>query len=368
MIAQKINTGESIRFSREIRRRQHKRRLLILFTVTGISVVVGAIIGLPPLHLVPTSSIPDVNPLLGIGVSAIFALLVSSAITASELFIFNTRRMRSLGFWLLAAIRLVVYLAIMLLVSTLNTMFIIPPELRTFQNFMQGLFISLIVSLIFNIVFLMTFFIGTKTLFFLIRGKYHHAREEQMIIMFTDIVSSTSMAEAMSPEKFFALLSEFVYILETCASCYGGFIYKFLGDGAIVTWRAERRNFAESFAALLELHKTLALNRDYFMKHYAFEIKITAGLHQGAVMVGEIGDERRELGYMGNTVNIASRLQNACRDFTAWALVSRIFHDELIGSIKDSDGIIWRDVGALRLRGKEEEVAALEPQFAAAGE
>ena len=71
---------------------------------------------------------------------------------------------------------------------------------------------------------------------------------------------------------------------------------------------------------------------------------------------------------MGNTVNTASRLQNACRDFGAWALVSRIFHDELLAATADSDGIIWRDVGALRLKGKEEEVAALEPRLATVGE
>jgi adenylate cyclase len=364
MTAAAKHTKGSIQFSDEVRRRQRKHRLAILLTVTGTSVVMGAIIGLPVLHLVPSASVLDATPWFSVVVSAIFGLVVSFAITACELFVFNTRRMRSLGFWLLAAIRLFTYLAIMIVVSTLNAMFVIPPEMRNLQNFLQGLFISFIVSVIFNIVFLMTFFIGSKTLFFLIRGKYHHAREERMIIMFTDIVSSTSMAEAMSPGKFFALLSEFVYILETCVSCYGGFIYKFLGDGAIVTWRAERRNFAEAFAALLEIQKTLALNREHFVKHYDFEIKITAGLHQGEVMVGEIGDERRELGYMGNTVNTASRLQNACRDFGVWALVSRIFHNELLTATVDSDGIIWRDVGAIKLRGKEEEVAALAPQFA----
>jgi adenylate cyclase len=235
--------------------------------------------------------------------------------------------------------------------------------MRTPIFMLQAIGISLVISFIFNSVFFIRFFVGGKALLSLIRGKYHNVREEKLIVFFIDMASSTKLGESLSPKLFFSLLSDFMYVVETCTSSYGGFIYKYLGDGAIITWKAGKHSFPDALATVREMKLTIEDNAQYFSTKYGQAISASAGLHYGQVMVGELGEERRELGYLGDTVNTASRLQSACHDFEAWVLVSRAFYEGL-NSNKNIAGISnWKEMGNLRLKGKQEEVSVLEPQF-----
>lgn len=353
----------SIKFSREIIQRHNRRRTTILITVVLISMLMGFILALPPIRLTPSSNVEDIDPASGVLASMCFSVSISLFVGIMEMFIFNTRRFRSLRFLTFATIRMLSYLVLLFLISYVISLLMIPPEMQTTAFLMQAVGISLIISFLFNSVFFIKFFVGGKALLSLMRGKYHNVREEKLIVFFIDMASSTKLGESLSPKLFFSLLSDFMYVVETCTSSYGGFLYKYLGDGAIITWKANKHSFQDALATVREMKLTIENNAQYFSTKYGQSTNASAGLHYGQVMVGELGEERRELGYLGDTVNTASRLQSACHDFDAWVLVSRAFY-EGFGSSLNMTGIVgWKEMGNLRLKGKQEEVSVLEPQF-----
>ncbi len=78
-----------------------------------------------------------------------------------------------------------------------------------------------------------------------------------------------------------------------------------------------------------------------------------AGLHCGPVVTGEMGSVKREIVFLGDTVNTAARIQELCRQTGDRVLASA----ELIDRLALPAGIAKRSLGDLRLRGKGADLA-----------
>jgi adenylate cyclase len=80
---------------------------------------------------------------------------------------------------------------------------------------------------------------------------------------------------------------------------------------------------------------------------------VRAGLHCGPVVTGEMGSVKREIVFLGDTVNTAARIQELCRQTGDRVLASA----DLIDRLELPRGIAKRSLGDLRLRGKEADLA-----------
>ena len=78
-----------------------------------------------------------------------------------------------------------------------------------------------------------------------------------------------------------------------------------------------------------------------------------AGLHCGPVVTGEMGSVRREIVFLGDTVNTAARIQELCRQTGDRVLASA----DLIDRLELPAGVAKRSLGDLRLRGKGADLA-----------
>ena len=78
-----------------------------------------------------------------------------------------------------------------------------------------------------------------------------------------------------------------------------------------------------------------------------------AGLHCGPVVTGEMGSVKREIVFLGDTVNTAARIQELCRETGDRVLASA----DLIDRLELPPGIAKRSLGDLRLRGKGADLA-----------
>ena len=78
-----------------------------------------------------------------------------------------------------------------------------------------------------------------------------------------------------------------------------------------------------------------------------------AGLHCGPVVTGEMGSVKREIVFLGDTVNTAARIQELCRETGDRVLASA----DLIDRLELPRGIAKRSLGDLRLRGKGADLA-----------
>ena len=77
-----------------------------------------------------------------------------------------------------------------------------------------------------------------------------------------------------------------------------------------------------------------------------------AGVNRGPVTVAEIGDIKRDIAYLSDVLNTASRIQDKCNEYKKNLLVSSSVY-KLVGN---QDDFKFKPIGSISLRGKEQEV------------
>lgn len=151
-------------------------------------------------------------------------------------------------------------------------------------------------------------------------------RCQNVAVLFTDIVGFTGMSEREPPEQVIAMLREFHRRMQAAIFANHGTLDKYLGDGLMASFgtpHTSPRDAANALAAARAMAEALAdWNRERLA---AGEIPVQAGigLHFGRVVLGDIGGENRlEFATIGDTVNVAARLQQVTRDLDSDIAVS----------------------------------------------
>jgi adenylate cyclase len=137
--------------------------------------------------------------------------------------------------------------------------------------------------------------------------------EEEITVMFVDIRSSTAQAAAMKPAEVVEMFNSFFRVTVRVVEEHGGMVNKFLGDGFMALFGAEHSTTNHADAAVQAGREILlsvqTLNREFEARGRE-PIRIGVGLHSGPAIIGSIGSPQRlEFTAMGNTVNIASRIE-----------------------------------------------------------
>ena len=145
-------------------------------------------------------------------------------------------------------------------------------------------------------------------------------RSQNVAVLFADIVGFTRYAENNPPEEVIALLRSFHTALEEAVFAHGGTLDKYMGDGLMASFGtpsptpADARN---AIAAAFAMHEGVdRLNRAR-MAEGKEPVQLSVGVHFGPVILGDIGSARRmEFATLGDTVNVAARLEAATRQLS----------------------------------------------------
>lgn len=189
---------------------------------------------------------------------------------------------------------------------------------------------------------------GTLTRFLL--GRYRRPREEQRVVLFLDLAGSTAFAERLGEVRFHALLQEIVADVSGIIVEHRGQIGRYLGDSIDVSWPlAQGCAEARCLRCVLAVQARLGELAEHYRARFGGAPRMRAGLHSGPVAAGEIGTVKKEILYLGDTVNTAARVQEACKQFAQPLL----FTDELRRRLTPPAG--WRivAVGPFTPRGRE---------------
>jgi len=131
--------------------------------------------------------------------------------------------------------------------------------------------------------------------------------------MFCDLVGSTALSETLDPEVF---LDVVVAYQEVCAKTIeeqGGYIGQYLGDGILVYFgypKTFEDNSLRAVQAALNILENLKILNEKLVKEEKPAIAVRIGIHTGLVVMGEVGGgDKRERLALGDTPNIASRIQ-----------------------------------------------------------
>ncbi len=155
-------------------------------------------------------------------------------------------------------------------------------------------------------------------------------RNQDVAVLFTDIVGFTKYAERTTPEGVMGLLRNYHSLVETAVFQNGGTLDKYLGDGAMATFGTPEAGPDDAQNALNAakqiLHETDKLNAQR-TRDGLEAVRVSVGLHFGTVTLGDVGSARRlEFTVIGDTVNVASRLETMSRELECKCVVS----DELM--------------------------------------
>lgn len=183
----------------------------------------------------------------------------------------------------------------------------------------------------------------------------------EVTILFSDIRNFTALSERLRPEQVVVLLNEYFERMIEVVFRNNGTLDKFIGDGLMVLFGApleDADHAAHAVKAALEMQSEVAALREKWSQGGLPEIEIGVGINTGVAIVGNIGSSRRlEYTAIGDTVNLAARLESATKELGQSIVISSAAAAALAGRFE------VEPLGDIRVKGREAPVAV----FAVAG-
>ncbi len=177
---------------------------------------------------------------------------------------------------------------------------------------------------------------------------------KEVTVLFSDIRDFTKFSEGHTPEEVVEMLNEYFEIMVSIITRNHGIVDKFVGDAIMAIWGAPNSTGEDNRYALqacLEMRTALSALNEKRAAREQTVIRIGIGLHSGPAISGTIGStERMEYTAIGDTVNMASRVESSTKAFGADLLVS----DAVAASL--TDRFIFEFAGAAEVKGKSEPI------------
>jgi len=180
--------------------------------------------------------------------------------------------------------------------------------------------------------------------------------KRSVVVLFSDVRGFTERSELTDPGDLVKQLNEYLTSMVEVIFRHGGTLDKFIGDAVMAHWGALGGGSAEDHArkavlAARDMIAVLARLNESWVAAGKEPFQIGVGLHFGEAVAGEIGSpERTEFGVIGDTVNLASRLEGLTKAFHC----DVVFSEEVRRAAGNVDGVI--DMGPVRVKGRRNPV------------
>jgi adenylate cyclase len=180
------------------------------------------------------------------------------------------------------------------------------------------------------------------------------SRRRTVTVLFSDIRGFTSIAEHLEPEVVAEMLREYLTVMTEVVFRHGGTVDKYVGDCIMALYNApfdDPDHAANAVRTALELQeRTLEVSARWAPK-LGVEIRNGVGIHTGEAVVGTLGSQQRlEYTAIGDTVNLASRIESLTKDYGAAIIVSEDTHELVKGMFST------RQLGEVAVKGKSRPV------------
>lgn len=185
-------------------------------------------------------------------------------------------------------------------------------------------------------------------------GRYFQPKKEERIFMFADIKNATGIAENLGEQHYFNFLKDFFRDIAPAIVQTRGEVYQYVGDEIVVTWKVKpglkNANALQCFYSMCDI---IDAKTPRYLNKYGVVPKFRTAYHFGSVMVGEIGQIKRDIAFSGDVLNTTSRIQGLCGEFGLDILASQDFANAAYLLPKN---VSMRPIGKEKLRGKSVEI------------
>lgn len=151
-------------------------------------------------------------------------------------------------------------------------------------------------------------------------------REEEIAILFCDLRNFTTLSEAKLPYDVVFLLNRYFTIVGQAVEHAGGHLDKFIGDGAMALFGLgddAENGCRDAMKAAATILRDIATLNEGLEKQFSVRLDVVVGIHSGPSIVGVMGyGAAKTLTAIGDTVNVASRLESKAKEFGAAIVVS----------------------------------------------
>lgn len=180
------------------------------------------------------------------------------------------------------------------------------------------------------------------------------AVERKLSILFADICNFTTFAEQMTPEDSFQFINSYLHYMEPAVMNHGGFIDKYIGDEIMALFDRSADDAVQAAIAMLQ---ELAAYNQTRVRPERPPIKIGIGINTGPVILGTVGGQHRsDSTAIGDTVNLASRLERLTRIYQVPLLISH----HTFWQLTDSYPYHIRLIDRVFVKGKSQQVSVFE--------
>ena len=177
---------------------------------------------------------------------------------------------------------------------------------------------------------------------------------KDVVVFFSDIRDFTKFSEGHTPEEVVEMLNEYFQIMVGIVVANHGVVDKFVGDAMMAIWGAPQTTGHDEECAVracLQMRAELEKLNAIRVERGQTEIKIGMGLHAGPAISGTIGStERMEYTVIGDTVNMASRVESSTKAFGSDLLVTEALVE------KTKERFVFDYAGAAEVKGKSEPI------------
>ncbi len=184
-------------------------------------------------------------------------------------------------------------------------------------------------------------------------------------ILFADIRGFTTLSEKISPHETISFLNEYYNVLIDVIHQYGGIIDKFMGDGILVLFGvpiASKDHADRAVAAAFTMQERLKEFNKSRLEKGDFVVRIGIGIHTGDVIAGNVGNSNKlEYTVIGDTVNVASRIENLTKKYETEMLIGESVYESLSTTNKNRER--FQKLDGVTIRGKRLKVNLLKLTF-----
>lgn len=177
-------------------------------------------------------------------------------------------------------------------------------------------------------------------------------------VLFSDIRGFTTLTEELGPHATVSMLNEYFEIMVECIQKEGGMLDKFIGDAMMAAFGipvGHDDDEDRAVRASVAMIKSLAAWNVTRVNEGKKPVNIGIGLNTDVVVSGNIGSKKRmDFTIIGDGVNLAARLESACKQYAARILISEFTYKKLRGTYRT------REIDLVVVKGKTKPVAVYE--------